>query len=38
METETIETGLDVHKAAKDILATIEKEREREIMARRFGL
>jgi hypothetical protein len=38
MKTETIETGLDVHKAAKDILATIEKEREREIMARRFGL
>ena len=38
METETIETGLDVHKAAKDILASIEKEREREIMARRFGL
>ena len=28
----------DLDKAAKDILATIEKEREREIMARRFGL
>lgn len=31
-------TQVDIHKAAKDILATIEREREREIIARRFGL
>lgn len=29
---------VDIHKAAKDILATIDREREREIIARRFGL
>lgn len=29
---------LDIKQAAKDILATIEREREREIIARRFGL
>jgi len=32
------ETKLDINKSAKDILATIEREREREIIARRFGL
>jgi len=31
-------TQVDIHKAAKDILATVEREREREIIARRFGL
>lgn len=29
---------LDIKKAAKDILGTIEREREREIISRRFGL
>lgn len=31
-------TKLDIKVAAKDILGTIEREREREIIARRFGL
>lgn len=31
-------TNLDVRKAVKDILETIEREREREIISRRFGL
>ena len=29
---------LDLQTAVKDILATVEREREREIIARRFGL
>lgn len=32
------ETSLQVEKVVKDILQTIEKEREREIVARRYGL
>lgn len=32
------ETSLQVEKVVKDILSTIEKEREREIVARRYGL
>lgn len=37
--SETIETtGPDITTAVKDILDTIEREREREIIARRFGL
>lgn len=31
-------TNLDIKKAAKEILETIERDREREIIARRFGL
>lgn len=41
METESIlntELEFDVKQVAKDILQTIEKEREREIVSRRFGL
>jgi DNA-directed RNA polymerase delta subunit len=36
--TETDTTALNIHTAVKDIIATIEREREREIVARRFGL
>jgi DNA-directed RNA polymerase delta subunit len=32
------ETKLDIKKATKEILATIERDREREIIGRRFGL
>lgn len=32
------EATLDIKQAAKDILATIERDREREIISRRFGL
>lgn len=32
------EAKLDIKKAAKDILGTIDREREREIISRRFGL
>ena len=31
-------TSLDIKVAAKDILGTIEREREQEIISRRFGL
>ncbi len=34
----TTNTGLSVEQAVRDILDTIEREREREIIARRFGL
>src|SRR6187402_3799334 len=34
--TET--AAIDLHSAVKDILDTVEREREREIIARRFGL
>lgn len=37
-DTAEIATNLDLQTAVKDILATIEREREREIIARRFGL
>ncbi|HSW81135.1 MAG TPA: sigma factor-like helix-turn-helix DNA-binding protein [Candidatus Saccharimonas sp.] len=38
--SETVEavTTLDLQSAVRDILATVEREREREIIARRFGL
>src|SRR3954467_11071885 len=38
MEEETTSPNLDVEAAVKDILGTIEREREREIISRRFGL
>lgn len=38
MEEEAQSQSLDVEGAVKDILATIDREREREIVARRFGL
>lgn len=38
MEQEQATKQLDIQAAVKDILATIEREREREIIARRFGL
>lgn len=38
-DSSTVEaTTLDLHSAVQDILNTIEREREREIVARRFGL
>src|SRR6266404_2419246 len=38
MEEEAQKSQLDVEGVVKDILGTIEREREREIVARRFGL
>src|SRR5438270_7164894 len=38
MEEEVQSPNLDVEGAVKDILGTIDREREREIIARRFGL
>jgi DNA-binding phage protein len=38
MENETATSKLDIQKLVQDILGTIEREREREIIARRFGL
>jgi hypothetical protein len=38
MEEETTNQKIDVTKAVQDILGTIEREREREIISRRFGL
>lgn len=38
MEEATQSTSLEVRQVVKDILETIEREREREIIARRFGL
>src|SRR5438045_3407174 len=38
MEQEAQSPNLDVESAVKDILGTIDREREREIIARRFGL
>jgi len=35
---EAVIPSLDIHAVSKDILNTIEREREREIIARRFGL
>ena len=36
--SDTVDTALDLQTAVKDILKTVEREREREIIARRFGL
>ena len=38
MEEESASQKLDVKKVVQDILGTIEREREREIISRRFGL
>jgi hypothetical protein len=38
MEEESTSPKLDIKKVVQDILGTIEREREREIIARRFGL
>src|ERR1700710_2837397 len=38
MEDESTGTKLDIQKTVQDILGTIEREREREIISRRFGL
>src|SRR5438045_4685500 len=38
MEQEAQSPNLDVESAVKDILGTIDREREREIITRRFGL
>src|ERR1700757_1470256 len=38
MEEEATKKTLDVEDVVKDILNTLEREREREIVARRFGL
>ena len=38
MTSTATKSTLDVKKAAKDILATVDREREREIISRRFGL
>lgn len=38
MATAALTPSVDIHEAAKDILETIDKEREREIISRRFGL
>src|SRR5260221_5509862 len=38
MEPQAQTQNLDIEGAVKDILGTIEREREREIIARRFGL
>lgn len=38
MATETLESSVSIQEAAKKILATIERDREREIVSRRFGL
>lgn len=38
MEQEQTDNSLNIEAAINDILATIDKEREREIIARRFGL
>ncbi len=38
MSENTEATALDLHTSVKNILGTIEREREREIIARRFGL
>src|SRR6266404_3521580 len=38
MEDEAANQKLDIKKVVQDILGTIEREREREIIARRFGL
>jgi len=38
MATAALTPTVDIKQVAKDILATIEKEREREIISRRFGL
>lgn len=38
MEEESASQKLDIKKVVQDILGTIEREREREIIARRFGL
>ncbi|HSX44138.1 MAG TPA: sigma factor-like helix-turn-helix DNA-binding protein [Candidatus Saccharimonadales bacterium] len=38
MAAQTEQSPLDIEKVIKDVLATIEREREREIVSRRFGL
>src|SRR5258706_10760979 len=38
MEEKTANKKLDIKKVVQDILGTIERERERKIIARRFGL
>src|SRR5947199_4584600 len=38
MEDESTSPKLDIQKVVQDILGTIEREREREIISRRFGL
>lgn len=38
MEQDTVQPKLDIEKIVADILSTIEREREREIIARRYGL
>src|SRR6266550_5307933 len=38
MSEASVQPVLDITSAVKDILDTIEREREREIIARRFGL
>ena len=38
MATDTLEPTITIQEAAKNILNTIDKEREREIISRRFGL
>lgn len=38
MATETLELSVSIEEAVKQILTTIEREREREIVSRRFGL
>jgi DNA-directed RNA polymerase sigma subunit (sigma70/sigma32) len=38
MEEAVAKQKIDIESAVKDILSTIEREREREIVARRFGL
>jgi hypothetical protein len=37
-DTSSLVTSMDVEKVVKDILATIDREREREIISRRYGL
>lgn len=36
--TESVKTNLDIEKVTQEILSTIDREREREIISRRFGL
>src|SRR5215218_6578268 len=38
MAVQTDESPLEIEKVIKDVLATIDREREREIVSRRFGL
>ena len=38
MADKTVTTSLNIESIVQDVLGTIEREREREIIARRFGL